>query len=617
MGSPELAAEGGPDLLVVALPGVQRFVAESRSTADVRAGSEIIAELAASAAQICAAHCAEVSGEMVFPAASGPDAEPGSTPNRIVALLPVGVGRQVGLAVKQGVESAWAGWVGLALGGKAGSGGGPVTPGMPQVQWVSVPACPGGYAAQWEQAHRILAARRRVRDFELSERPDWRERMLCSLSPRWPAEDDSPPGLARHEKATLSAANWVKRRWDRVRASAEPATGETRRGFPSTSSISSAPFRQEVLGKLSDPHVSAAVSTLLEAARAVSRARETPVSALVVPASDPGSWFAASGGPWVYPERWQAEALAKESGREPAEIETAVARGLAAARRLRSRMAESHGVLPPTAYLAVIAQDLDGMGRFLGGAGASAGGDRLDVTPAKHRRISTELRALAGRQASVLASDTGLLGVPVYAGGDDLLAFVPAAKALAAAVTCHDEAPDSLPTVSTAVLFFHYQAGLQSALSSARAMLNEAKRRVPGKHALAVGYLRRSGVTESSIQPWAGPADASAAALFALFAGDAEHPLSPRLAVDLERDRGELGRLSKRDSRLYEAELDRLVRRHIGGERAGASAAAEKAARALIGLGQNEYAGGVRERDRPARPEIAAKVGVFLRQEAR
>jgi CRISPR-associated protein Cmr2 len=616
LGGPELAAAGGPDLLVVALPGVQRFVAESRSTADVRAGSEIIAELAARAARICAAHCDETGGEMVFPAAAGPDAESGSTPNRIVALLPAGTGPQVGLAVQQGVESAWAGWVGLALGGKAGPGGGPATPGMPQVQWVSVPAGPGGYAAQWERAHRMLAARRRVRDFELSERPDWRERKLCSLSPRWPAED-GPPGLARHEKSTLSAANWVKRRWDRVRTSAEAATGETRRGFPSTSSISSAPFRQEVLGKLSDPQVSAAVGALMEAARAVSRARETPVPGLVVPAGDPGSWFASSGGPWVYPERWQPEALAKESGREPAEIDAAVTRGLAAARRLRSRMTESHGVSPPTAYLAVIAQDLDGMGRFLGGVGESAGGDRLVVAPGEHRRISAELRALAGRQTGALVNGTGLLGVPVYAGGDDLLAFVPAAKALAAAVACHDEAPVSLPTASTAVLFFHYQAGLQSALSSAKAMLDDAKRRVPGKHALAVGYLRRSGVAESSIQPWAGSAGAPAAALFALFAADAEHPLSPRLAVDLERDRGELGRLSKRDSRLYEAELGRLVRRHTGGERSGVRAAAETAARALIGLGQNEHAGGVREHDRPARPEIAAKVGVFLRQEAR
>jgi hypothetical protein len=35
----------GCDLVVVALPGVQRLIAEARSTADVRAGSEIVARL--------------------------------------------------------------------------------------------------------------------------------------------------------------------------------------------------------------------------------------------------------------------------------------------------------------------------------------------------------------------------------------------------------------------------------------------------------------------------------------------------------------------------------------------------------------------------------------------
>jgi CRISPR-associated protein len=35
------------DLLVVALPGVQRFIAESRTTADAAAGSAIVSSLAA------------------------------------------------------------------------------------------------------------------------------------------------------------------------------------------------------------------------------------------------------------------------------------------------------------------------------------------------------------------------------------------------------------------------------------------------------------------------------------------------------------------------------------------------------------------------------------------
>jgi CRISPR/Cas system-associated protein Cas10 (large subunit of type III CRISPR-Cas system) len=56
--------------------------------------------------------------------------------------------------------------------------------------------------------------------------------------------------------------------------------------------------------------------------------------------------------------------------------------------------------------------------------------------------------------------EQALLGVPVYAGGDDPLAFVPASTALDAAQRCHNTVPQSLPSVSAAVLFFHDHASI-------------------------------------------------------------------------------------------------------------------------------------------------------------
>jgi hypothetical protein len=41
-----LAARGGMELVMVALSGVQRFIGESRSTADLYAGSALMSELA-------------------------------------------------------------------------------------------------------------------------------------------------------------------------------------------------------------------------------------------------------------------------------------------------------------------------------------------------------------------------------------------------------------------------------------------------------------------------------------------------------------------------------------------------------------------------------------------
>lgn len=211
---------------------------------------------------------------------------------------------------------------------------------------------------------------------------------------------------------------------------------------------------------------------------------------------------------------------------------------------------------------------------------------------------------------------TDHLGVPVYVGGDDLLAFTPAATALASARACHDKVPPILPTASTAVLFFHYHASLQGAVSTARTLLKEAKSNVPGKHGLAVGYLRRSGVSEASVQPWAGPGGGSAADLFGIFTATGHlGRLSPRLVADLDRDSSELERLSSCAPGLYRAELTRLIRRHTD---AGPHEAQESAAAAALEwLGKNEAAARSQDGDRAARPQIAGRVGVFLRQEAR
>ena len=630
------------DLVVITLPGVQRFIGEARSTADVRAASEIVEKLASTAATECGA----AGGELVFPSSladgsesalggEGPasaDAGHDGMPNRVVALTPAGGGAEIARRAKVAVQRAWDSWVWQALAVDPAARGGSgtlATPGFPVVQWVCVPALPEGYPAQWARARDLLDARRRVRDFsEVS----WERRTLCSLSPRWPAEDP-PDGLREHEKDTLSAANWVKRRWRRIR---------NQDGFASTSSIASAGYRRDVAAHVGDPEVAAAVSELMGAAREVRDERETPVPGLPGLRGESGRWLVRSAGPWVYEDRWQAESLARETRKELDALRPAVVRGAAAAKHLAKIMA-GHGVAPPASYLAVMVQDLDGMGMFLSGTGTNAAGARLGVGPAAHAGVSASLRWLAAQQRRELASP-GLLGVPVYAGGDDLLAFVPAATALAAAQACHDLIPDDLPRASTAVLFFHYHAGLQAAMTRAREMLDQAKAAVPGKHGLAVGYMRRSGASEFTIQQWAapagqgalgGPAASSAAGLLGLFAADRAYPLSPRLVADLERDADELSRLFQRDQAVYRAELARLVGRHIGkaadppadgtrpaaAARAGTQAvagraAASEAAEALWWLGQQEYAprDGAPAGPRPAR---AARIGVFLRQEAR
>jgi len=339
----------------------------------------------------------------------------------------------------------------------------------------------------------------------------------------------------------------------------------------------------------------------------------------------------------VYPERWQPESLARETPITDRARLAAVAKvGARAARDLREVMGE-RGV-PLAAYLAVVVQDIDSMGRFLGGQPLSTGRGKIkiEVIPNEHRRLSQVLVSLAGKQGQALR-DPALLGVPVYAGGDDLLAFTPAATALRAAEEANQPIPPELPRASTAVLFFHHHASIQQAMRTARHLLEDAKDKVSGKHALAVGYLRRSGVSEASIQPWAGPDGESTAVLFGLFAKDAEYRLSPRLAADLERDAGELEQLRAESERLhrpelYLGELTRLVRRHTStqsdgagrdgggsGDRSQAAREALESARragaALDWLGRHERAPRETPGEAPG-PYVAARIAVFLRQEA-
>jgi hypothetical protein len=595
----------GDDLVLVALPGVQQFIEEARSVSDARAASEIFTHLASAIVDACR----HAGGRVVFPSGGGGS---DGMPNRVVAMFPPGrwarseAGENSAAAddVVSAAQQLWRGWLrrALRLSEQAPL---PATPGMPEVQWVCVPSGAGGYAGQWESAQRLLAARRRVRDFPAAE---WRQRVLCSVGPRWPAEP-IPGGVREHEKASLSGAAWVKRRWRRI---------QHLDGFPSTASIASAPFRKEVLAALDDEPVLSAVSELTDAARAVigvtQGGDETRVPGLPDSPGEPAKWFASTAGPWVYADTWQAESLARETKADVSVLRPLADRGRAAARRLSEVMGE-RGVRPPASHLAVIVQDLDSMGQFLGGAAPGADGSRIEVSAGAHREVSSELRKAGDRQRPLL-EDPKVLGLPVYVGGDDLLAFAPASTALAAARSCHDAVPPGLPTASTAVVFFHYHASLRDALAAARGLLEAAKEEIAGKHGLGVGYLRRSGASEVSVQPW-GFRDGSgdAIGLFGVFAAGQEYPLSPGLLADLDRDRDELARLSVSAADYYQAELTRLIRRHMSGDPPLAQVA--EVAVALGRLGDHEAAKRPAEVPAGAWPQPAARVAVFLRQEAR
>src|SRR5579884_2240614 len=99
-----------PDLLVVSLPGVQRFIAEARTTSDVASASAIYSALAGKAVDGLGG------SELVLPGRpAGALSRERGMPNRIVALAPAGAGAAVAQQAAGAVRQSWQEWVSRVL----------------------------------------------------------------------------------------------------------------------------------------------------------------------------------------------------------------------------------------------------------------------------------------------------------------------------------------------------------------------------------------------------------------------------------------------------------------------------------------------------------------------
>ncbi|GAB2953980.1 type III-B CRISPR-associated protein Cas10/Cmr2 [Nonomuraea fastidiosa] len=513
--------EEGQDLVIVTIPGVQRFVAESRRTADLFASSEIMSTLAATMV-----NSAREAGEVVLPGVTG---EAAGTPNRVVVLTPAGSGRTV---AQKMADAAHERWERLRKRAQAA----PVV-GFPDVQWVVVPPMEEGYDAQWRCAQDLLGRRKRIRNFTFA--PVTAER-ICSLSGRWPADRIHADGHAKPGEY-LSSIGLIKRF----------SGGQEK--FPSTWSIASAPYRH-ALSELAetDAECSKEIAELREVlghldevvrqAQQGSRGHKGLPGIARLAGENNAEWLRSVEGAWCAPETWNPGRLRRDYDLAVRPDETWCELGQDAANALKRR-AETHKLPPLSPYLAVLAQDADEMGKTLGDRDRAIGSFRD-----WHQKVSAALGE-AGKQQRTAIEDCR--GSVVYAGGDDLLALVPMATALKAAqrsaevfgTTLQGVVTGQTPTVSTALVFFHVSFPLQSAVAAAHQLLEEAKDRArPG---LAVAVQRRSGERVRWVAPWRLKDDTALAHVDALVqAMGSAGTLSPGLAIGMERDAAELATLT-------------------------------------------------------------------------
>lgn len=579
------------DLVLLSLGGVQRFIAESRSTGDVAGASLVVQRLARKAAQRAAqllAGSPEPCG-LIFP--GDVDA---AVSNKIVLLAPAGTGATTARAVAEHVAAVWRTMVRRAYLKDP-----PPTPGMPEVSWVTVTgsAKEQDYSSLWAAAQQELVGRRRARVFPAfcAER-----KVLCGQSAGLPA-GPVPSGARRHERQEqLSAAGWVKR-WE------QRADGDL---FPSTLSIASSSFRSRLFTRAAtDEGVRAALRGPLERLDGAVARLDVQVDRAPRPLAISGlDALAGRLGAWVYREVWDSASLAREYRIQP--DASTVAAGRDAARAVVSA-AKNAGIRAPSPYYAVVVQDLDRLGRAL---------STMDLR--RQRAVSAYLGELAEVQRAVIgAADPE--GVLVYAGGDDLLAFCAASAALPLAGALRQQLVEQVAggplagagldggpiTASTGVVFAHMSSPLQDTLTAARSAIAQAKSaRVAGRFrdALSVVVRRRGGERASTVQPWwPEPGQRADTLLTTLRPGQGAAELSAGLASRLERDEAGLDELAAQPSRwpLLRLELRRLIERQHGDP---------AAADAVCTLGLRERSPGAG----PFRPVPSTLVARFLSQEA-
>jgi CRISPR-associated protein Cmr2 len=497
-------------LFVLTVGPVQEFIASARRSRDLWFGSWLLSELAKAAAHAIVS--ADGIDRLIFPAPQeykelGPGTKL-SVANKIVALIeqsPEHAGRAAQQAITTRLgeirESAYEHIEGSFQREVAQR----QVDDLPEIFWVAVPIedpeNPTRYKEARQQAETLLAARKVTRNFESAAA--WASSIpkssLDGLRESVIDERAYPPPSANAEQQRqairrlrlhygvragerLCGVGLLKRHGNR---------GQNE-GFFSTSHVAALPL----LARLK-PKDTQAVETYLNVYRyecglTEREAREVlgKVPYIAYPV------FQQYDGHLLFEERLKELVGEDEGGQTALRIaETA----------LRQFLKNTLEGIRPLPYYALLHADGDHMGKTI----------EAQQTMQQHRRLSSKLTEFAGGVQKIVENDHQ--GSLVYAGGDDVLAFVPlhtvlhCAQALADNFRTHmmdfgsgeqaDEKALTGPTLSVGVAINHHIEPLADALQLAHTAEKIAKG-VKGKNALAITLSKRSGIDRTVAGKW-------------------------------------------------------------------------------------------------------------------
>ncbi len=571
-------------LLIFTIGPVQSFIAEARRTRDLFVGSRLLVELTRAAAQAVD----EIDDvEWVYPGDVGQD----SLPNRFVVFASANRGDQAWQVAEKAVKDRWASYASHAWDQLKKFA--PTKDktweaiwkrqidSFPEVYW-AVCRSPSSdeiayllgngalsdHAAHYTITSLALNARKGMRRFEQTTEHGEKDTLSGMREPLHTKELNArkywrevAEGLLHHGNPSLVRPDGRERldALGAVKRFIPPREFPGIEKFPSTSSVAAADFRRHIAKS------QAALDALEKHRR--------QVAALGVFA--PGDGFAAEEiglAPWdydgdlLYDSTFTRQTFEDDYGLKVKE------KDLAPARDSLGKLYRAAQCRPST-YYAILRMDADGMGEKIAGC----------QSPEEHQKISRSLSEFAKQVPQIVEGklevqvsatrERRLAGRVVYAGGDDVLALLPAADVLPAAAALrkaflgvlHALAPKA--TISAGVALVHHRHPLGSALRAAREAEHAAKQ-MSGKDALCVYALKRSGEAVRAQAKWEYEDVGNVSALIETMRSQfvIDGPLSPRFAHEAYAEARGLALSRSAHTVPHEAlesELRRLLTRHL------------------------------------------------------
>ena len=494
-------------LFLVSVGPVQTFIASARRTRDLWFGSWLLSELSKAAAHQIVDN--KPGNSLIFPAPPEPQLQEllkaGSelnVANKIVALIdepPADLGDKVYQAIKRRLEIVKSQVFDNITNFNRTMAEKQVDD-LVEYFWVALPYERANYTTVRRNLEALLVARKNTRDFKPVK---WEGSGVPKSSIDGQLESVIPPDLyRRHGLSSAEQQRKIKKLYDTYKAGpAEQLSGVdllkrlgnagTQSHFPSTSHIAALPYLVR-LSKLDDPtQPQALLDAYVAKIREIAALKNLTVMIDTIPRQN-GDWehpiLGDYDGSLLFEERL-VDIVTNTEGFEPA---TEILRKFY--EQVQAR---------PNPYYAILVADGDFMGAAIDAQTEHEKG------PVRHREISQVLAGFAKKAREIVKDE--YLGAPVYAGGDDVLAFMPLHTVLNCAQKLAVEFHERLtpfpydtnksPTLSVGIAVAHHLDALREALNLARSAEKQAKA-LQGKNALAIRVSKRSGEERAVVGHW-------------------------------------------------------------------------------------------------------------------